>query len=63
MLPEAVGILLAGRISHFLVSWQKPDSKPEYYFSGKGLHNTIHEDTFPIKIPDFSGVNLKQTAL
>ena len=63
MLTKAVDIPPAGRISHFLVNWQKLTLNQDILLVVKGYTIPVIKIHFQQKIPNFTGLNKKQIAL
>ena len=63
MLTKAVNIPPAGRISHFLVNWQKLTLNQDILSVVKGYKIPFIKIPFQRKIPNFTKMNKKQIAL
>ena len=63
MFPKAVEIPSAGRISHFLVNWQKLTLNQDIPSLVKGYTIPFIKIPFQHKIPNFTTMNKKQIAL
>ena len=63
MLTKAVDIPPAGRISHFLVNWQKLTLNQDILSVVKGYKIPFIKIPFQRKIPNFTKMNKKQIAL
>ena len=63
MLTKAVNILPAGRMSHFLVNWQKLTLNQDILSVVKGYKIPFIKIPFQRKIPNFTKMNKKQIAL
>ena len=63
MLTKALNIPPAGRISHFLVNWQKLTLNQDILSVVKGYKIPFIKIPFQRKIPNFTKMNKKQIAL
>ena len=63
MLTKAVNIPPAGRISHFLVNWQKLTLNQDILSVAKGYKIPFIKIPFQRKIPNFTKMSKKQIAL
>ena len=63
MLTKAVNIPPAGRISHFLVNWQKLTLNQDILSVVKGYKIPFTKIAFQRKIPSFTKMSKKQIAL
>ena len=63
MLTKAVNILPAGRMSHFLVNWQKLTLNQDILSVVKGYKIPFIKIAFQRKIPSFTKMSKKQIAL
>ena len=62
MLTKAVNIPPAGRISPFLINWQKLTSNQDIISVIKGYNIPFIKSSFQQKIPNFTKINKNQVA-